>query len=109
MILVKAQEHEHGPLIYRVYRTHSGCRVICTRIAVPREDHGWMAERVMQFLRADPDYIKLCRHQKYYRARLTPKPWRDKGDSCRVCEHFSTEGKKPHELTLPDHEWAELA
>jgi len=107
---------------YRVYRTHSGCRVICTSIAVPWQDKGRRAKRFMQFLRSDRAYIELCGVQKCYRARLTPKPWRDKGDGCCVCLHVSTEGKKLHvapeleeqlklhdELTLPEHEWAELA
>jgi hypothetical protein len=98
---------------YRIYRTHSGCRVICTSIAVPWDKAGYLAERFMQFLRGDPDYIKLCRHQKCYRARLTPKPWRDKGDGSCVCNHVSTEGNVVHErlknqlmlhdeLTLPE-------
>jgi hypothetical protein len=119
---MRLQDFNFADQSYRVYRTHSGCRVICTSIALPWQDMGWMAERFMQFLRSDPDYIKLCRHQKCYRARLTPKPWRDKGNYRCVCLHVGTEGKKPHvareleeqlklhdELTLPEHEWAELA
>lgn len=61
---------------YLVYRTHSGCRVICISVCVPWEEMGWAAERFMRFLRSDPEYIQLCRIQKCYRARLTPKPWR---------------------------------
>ncbi len=58
---------------YRIYRTHSGCRVICTSVSIP---WGWEADRFMQFLRSDPEYVKLCGIQGCYRARLTPKPWR---------------------------------
>lgn len=107
---------------YRLYRTHSGCRVICTSICVPWKDMGWIAQRFMRFLRSDPDYIKLCEIQECYRARLTPKPWRDKGDGACVCRHISTEGGKLHvapeleeqlrlhdELTLPENDWADLA
>jgi hypothetical protein len=87
------------------------------------QDMGWIAQRFMQFLRCDPDYIKLCRVQKCYRARLTPKPWRDKcGGSC-VCVHVSTEGaagakvapelkeqlRLHDELTLPESDWSALA
>ena len=107
---------------YRVYRTHSGCRVICTSICLPWQNTGWVAQRFMRFLRSDPDYIKLCDIQKCYRARLAPKPWRDGGNDTCVCRHFSTEGNKAHvapeleeqlrlhdELTLPETEWSELA
>jgi hypothetical protein len=124
------KEHEHvnfedfnfADQSYRVYRTHSGCRVICTSIAVPWGYDGWIARRFMQFLRSDPAYIELCGVQKCYRARLTPKPWRDKGDGRCVCHLVSTAGQKSpiafeleeqlklhDELTLPEHEWAELA
>ncbi len=30
----------------------------------------------MQYVGADPAFIKLCRAQRSFRARLTPKPWR---------------------------------
>ncbi len=107
---------------YRVYRTHSGCRVICASICVPWEELAWTAERFLRFLRSDPEYIRLCRIQKCYRARLTPKPWRETDNADCVCFRFSTEGKKAEvapelaaqialhdEMTLPDHQWAELA
>src|ERR1043165_519687 len=71
--------------VYRVYRTHSGCRVICTSAAMPWQETGWLVERFMRFLRGDPKYIELCQVQKCYRARLTPKPWRDNGEPVHVC------------------------
>jgi hypothetical protein len=40
----------------------------------------------MRFLRSDPNYMELCGVQKCYRARLTPKPWRDDGEPTHVCE-----------------------
>jgi hypothetical protein len=46
----------------------------------------------MRFLRADPQYIALCGQQKCYRARLTPKPWRDTegfGRACCAAGHYS--------------------
>lgn len=88
------EEFQFADQTYRVYRTHSGCRVICTSIAMPWQDAGWMAERFMQFLRSDPAYIKLCSVQKCYRARLTPKPWRDKGGPSHVCRLEATHGKE---------------
>jgi hypothetical protein len=71
---------------YRIYRTHSGCRVICTSMAWPWEEMGWAATCFMRFLRSDPNYMELCGVQKCYRARLTPKPWRDNGEPVHVCE-----------------------
>lgn len=108
---------------YRIYLTHSGCRVICTSIAMPWEQMPWIAQRFMRFLRSDPDYIKLCDIQKCYRARLTPKPWRDKSGSSCVCELVSTEGVARgkvarelkeqltlhDEMTLAENEWTRLA
>jgi hypothetical protein len=106
---------------YRVYRTHSGCRVICTSICIPWDDKGWLADRFMRFLRSDPYYIKLCDVQKCYRARLTHKPWRDFNVSSHVCVLEWRYGKgavvpeleeqlRLHdELTLPETESSALA
>lgn len=109
---------------YRVYRTHSGCRVICTSATMPWEDMGWLAERFMQFLRGDPDYIQLCRVQKCYRARLTPKPWRENGEGAHVCRlenvhclggdgevhpNLKEQIRLHDELTLPENKWSQLA
>ena len=71
---------------YRVYRTHSGARVICTSRTCPWEEVGYWAGRLMRFIRTDPQYMALCQEQRCYRARLTPKPWRHNGDGCyHVC------------------------
>jgi hypothetical protein len=77
---------------YRLYRTHSGCRVICTSACFPWAKAGWAAQRFMRFLRSDPEYIKLCTVQQCYRARLTPKPWRQNGEPAHVCVLESTIG-----------------
>ena len=78
---------------YLIYRTHSGCRVICTSACVPWQEMGWAAERFMRFLGGDPEYIQLCGIQKCYRARLTPKPWRC-GEVTHVCSWQGTVGSK---------------
>lgn len=57
---------------FRAYRTKSGLRLLATHAPVPPAD----GERVMVALGADPLYLRLCRAQQSYRARLTPKPWR---------------------------------
>lgn len=102
---------------WRVYRTHSGFRVICTSRVF---DDLWFGERVLRFLRADPRYIDLCQRQKCYRARLTPKPWRDRGDAHCVCYLIDLIGDKiapevedqirlHDQITLPQHDYCTLA
>ena len=58
----------------RVYRTHSGLRYLVTHALFSPTDPE--AQAAMTALGADPQYIRLCRAQKSFRARLTPKPWR---------------------------------
>lgn len=71
---------------FRVYRTHSGCRVICTSTPYPRDENGYFADRLMLFLKSDRQYMELCEIQGCYRARLTPKPWRWSDGPQHVCE-----------------------
>lgn len=63
-----------APLTFRIYRTAAGLRAL----GVDRqyEPGGQAAEALMTHAGADPRYVKLCRAQKSFRARLTPKPWR---------------------------------
>jgi hypothetical protein len=65
---------EHPQWGMRVYRTHSGLRYLVTNALF--EPGGTDSEAAMQFLGCDPAYLQLCRSQKSFRARLTPKPWR---------------------------------
>jgi hypothetical protein len=58
----------------RVYRTHSGLRYAVTHAPFGPTDAEALA--AMSSLGADPQYVRLCRAQKSFRARLTPKPWR---------------------------------
>lgn len=58
----------------RTYRTRNGFRVLITGAdAPPRSDR---AAAIMRDLTSDELYMRLCRVQESYRARLTPKPWR---------------------------------
>lgn len=78
---------------WKVYETHSGWRLICTSHRVNR-DNFFDALRLLRFLRSDPQYIELCDLQQCFRARLTPKPWRDCGDGscvCRLIHQFGSE------------------
>lgn len=58
----------------RVYRTHSGLRYLVTHALL--DPGGREIEAAMNYLGADVHYVKLCRAQQSFRARLTPKPWR---------------------------------
>lgn len=57
----------------RVYRTRAGLRYLFTHApqAVNDESLGWLKD-----LGSDRLYVRLCRNQKSFRARLTPKPHR---------------------------------
>ncbi len=66
--------NSHLDVGLRVYRTAGGLRVLITdqTFDPTRSD-------VLDILRAfesDPLYVRLCKAQECFRARLTPKPWR---------------------------------
>jgi hypothetical protein len=59
---------------FRAYRTHSGLRYIVTSaLQDPVADH---THAIFASLGCDTRYRQLCKIQKSFRARLTPKPWR---------------------------------
>lgn len=61
-------------LAVRTYRTRAGWRYLCTnRTFDPAGDD---ARDLLEDLGADARFIVLCRAQRSFRARLTPKPWR---------------------------------
>lgn len=71
--LIDALQAEDPPG-FRLYRTHSGFRLVLThRLYAPEEPE---ARRLMGVFGADPLYVRLCEAQRCFRARLSPKPWR---------------------------------
>lgn len=66
---------ERNPsLSFRVYRTRNGWRYLCTnRTFDPTSEE---TRTLLKALGSDEKYIVLCRVQRCFRARLTPKPWR---------------------------------
>jgi hypothetical protein len=58
----------------RVYRTAAGHRMMVTNRRI--RGGGNEAEALLNEFGSDPMYIRLCRTQESFRARLTPKPWR---------------------------------
>ncbi len=58
----------------RVYRTPMGYRVLVMHSTFdPTQEEPF---RFMEALKSDPLYVRMCRNQKCFRARLSPKPWR---------------------------------
>jgi hypothetical protein len=57
---------------FRAYRTKAGLRLLATHAPVEPA----ASLEVMAQLGADPLYVRLCKMQQSFRARLTPKPWR---------------------------------
>ncbi len=61
-------------LALRVYRTYGGLRALVTNELFDPAQESSLA--LLRDLSADPLYIRLCREQECFRARLSPKPWR---------------------------------
>jgi hypothetical protein len=61
----------HG---FRIYRTAGGFRILATTDEF--EPGSEPAERLMNLVGADRNFVDLCRRQRNFRARLSPKPWR---------------------------------
>lgn len=59
---------------WRIYRTFAGFRLIATHALFEPESS--TCDAAFSAMSADPLYRKLCKAQKSFRARLTPKPWR---------------------------------
>jgi hypothetical protein len=58
----------------RLYRTPAGLRVLAVhRLFEPREAE---TEAAFTAFATDPNYVRMCRNQNCFRARVTPKPWR---------------------------------
>jgi hypothetical protein len=59
---------------WRIYRTRAGLRLLATHALFDPEAAA--SDGVFDAMDTDPLYRQLCKAQKCYRARLTPKPWR---------------------------------
>lgn len=94
---VEAVAARHG-LSGRWYRTFAGYRVILTdRKFMPGSPE---SEALFQEFGADQMYVRLCKMQISFRARLTPKPWR--------CDWYKPRGKYPYETPYDEEtmrEW----
>ena len=59
---------------FRIYRTAAGFRLLATDLLL--DPASAQAQELLADFSADPFFVKLCRLQASFRARLTPKPWR---------------------------------
>jgi hypothetical protein len=64
----------HPQFGLRVYRTAGGLRGLITNELFDPTDPSSI--QLLQSFNSDPLYVRLCRAQECFRARLTPKPWR---------------------------------
>ncbi len=58
----------------RIYRTFNGYRLLLTDSLFDPTSRE--SQQLLESLRSDELYLKLCRAQESFRARLSPKPWR---------------------------------
>ena len=58
----------------RVYRTFAGLRALATHDLF--DPTSAATHHILRSLGTDPLYVRLCKAQDCFRARLTPKPWR---------------------------------
>ena len=72
--LLAEWQQRHRDWSFRIYRTFSGLRYLVT--SSPQDPLAATVHSALTALGCDPRYQQLCRAQKSFRARLTPKPWR---------------------------------
>ena len=71
---LKSWSARNPSLGLRVYRTAGGLRALLTNHTF--DPRSAQAQALLNELGSDPLYVRLCRAQECFRARLTPKPWR---------------------------------
>lgn len=83
---------KHPEISLRVYRTFAGIRLMVpNRVFEPSEPR---AVEMMRELGCDELYITLCKSQKCFRARMSPKPWRIGEKSPEIKFPSTIENKK---------------
>lgn len=71
---LRAALSQHSGATFRLYRTAAGFRALAVDQLF--DPTGLEAQALMLATSTDPAYARLCRAQRSFRARLTPKPWR---------------------------------
>ena len=65
---------KHPEYGMRIYATFAGLRCLITNAVFDPKSE--TALGILSELESDPLYVRLCKAQECFRARLTPKPWR---------------------------------
>ena len=71
---IEQYQKQNPAYTFKVYETFAGLRVVVTNQVF--ENYSDSAKAIFSSLGVDPLYVKLCKAQSCFRARLTPKPWR---------------------------------
>ena len=79
---------ERRDWLVAVYETPAGARLLPLHATFDAAEESTF--EFMAFVRADPLYVRMCRLQKCFRARVSPKPWR-----AGVNERFRAGGTWP--------------
>lgn len=87
----------------RLYRTAAGLRILVTH--APFDPCADSTQMQLESLGSDPLYVRLCRDQGCFRARLTPKPWRCDHTPNRIAWPYETdEARRRFEQWLAEYE-----
>lgn len=86
----------------RVYETHSGMRLLLE--GRPVEAGSTDAQKLLRSFHADRLYALMCRRQKCYRARLTPKPHRMKIRPIRLRYPYEDGDRKRIEAWIGEYD-----
>lgn len=65
---------QHPAWNLRVYRTPAGLRLLATHALFDPRDV--QVAQAFEAFGADPVYVRMCRNQRCFRARVSAKPWR---------------------------------
>lgn len=71
---IEQYQKQNPAYSFKVYETFAGLRVVVTNQTF--DNYSDSAKAIFSALGVDPLYVKLCKTQSCFRARLTPKPWR---------------------------------
>lgn len=99
---------EHSRIGMRLYRTPNGFRGIFTHALL--EPAAGDTQSLLSELGADPLYIRLCKGQECFRARLTAKPWRINGRMLSSAYPYTmfTDERQREECRANDEKMARL-
>ncbi|MBL8130557.1 MAG: hypothetical protein JNL42_01760 [Anaerolineae bacterium] len=97
---------QHPDLGLHIYRTCAGLRCLVTSQTF--DPNGADTHAILTALHSDPLYVRLCRQQSSFRARLTPKPWRIGAGLPGRYPRMSSEEEDDHRRWLRTYEQASL-